>query len=235
MKNRWIILIIALLSLSMVLASCGKDPLVDNPDTDIHTDDPAASTPEDTTVPEDTTAPEETTAPAEEIEIPTLWADYADFMDFALDSLGFSPFSFDGEFDTIVEGEYYSVFYENANPEGYMDPHGGCITMVLSPGGGLARIYVEYASDIDPFYVCNAAISPFDDDDDETRQMMYAIEDFINEAMKPEAPAQSQMEYGDVVVYLSKGFDDILPLYFCVEAKGVTEFMANHPIEQPTE
>ena len=44
-------------------------------------------------------------------------------------------------------------------------------------------------------------------------------------------PAQSKMEYDDFVIYLDKGFKGVLPLYFYVEAVGVSEFMANNPIE----
>ena len=99
MKNRWVILIVALLSLSLLLAACGKDPSVDNPDTDIQTDDPAQNVPDST--------PDETTAPVEEIRIPVIsGADYSGFMDFALERLSFPPFEFDYEFDTFVEGEY---------------------------------------------------------------------------------------------------------------------------------
>ena len=223
MRNRWIVLLITLLSLALCMTACGEDSPVENPDTDSQTDAPVASIPEDTTAPE------------EKIEIPTMWGDYTEFMEYAFEYLDFEPFAFDYEFDTVREGEYYNVCHENMNPEGYMPPEGGCITMVLSPGGGLARIYVEFAADIDPDYVIGAAISPFDGEDSESQQLRDAIAAFIAEAMKPEADYHSTMEYGDVVVYLDKGYKDFVPLYFYVEAKGVSEFMANYPIENAAE
>ena len=226
MKSRWILLMVALLSLTMVLASCGKDPLVENPDTDIHTDEPGLNVPDST--PEDTTSPEETTAPAEEIKIPVIYgAAYVEFLDFAFEDLRFPPFEFDYEFDTYVEGEYYSVMYENPNPERYMAPEGGCITMVLSPGGGLARLQVEFSADMDPDYVIDAAMAAFYTDEDR-----LAVEKFMSDALLPEAPAQSKTVYNGSVFYLDKGFKGILPLYFYIEAEGVSEFMANHPIEE---
>lgn len=223
MKNRWVILIVALLSLSLLLAACGKDPLVDNPDTDIHTDDPAQNVPDST--------PDETTALVEEIKIPVIsGADYSGFMDFALERLSFPPFEFDYEFDTFVEGEYYIVAYENPNPERYMAPEGGCITMVLSPGGGLSHLQVEFAADMDPDYVIEAAMAAFYAEEDR-----HAVEKFMSDALLPDAPAQSKMEYGGFVIYLDKGFEGVLPLYFYIEAEGVSEFMTTHPIEEVTE
>lgn len=62
-----------------------------------------------------------------------------------------------------------------------------------------------------------------------------AVEKFIGDALLPDAPAQSKMEYDDFVIYLDKGFKGVLPLYFYMEAEGVSEFMANNPIDEVAE
>lgn len=62
-----------------------------------------------------------------------------------------------------------------------------------------------------------------------------SVEKFMSDAPLPDAPAQSKMEYNGFVVYLDKGFKGVLTLYFYVEAVGVSEFMANNPIDEVAE
>lgn len=232
MKNRWMILLIALLSLSLLLAACGKDPSV-TPDADIPAEDPVAdadSTPEDPV--EDTTPAEDTTPPVEEVQMPFIsGADYVEFIDYAYEEMAYPPFEFDGEFDSVKEGKHYVVFSENPNPERYMDPNGGCITMVLTAEGRLARLQVEFAANTQSYRVINAAVAAFDDDYDDTRGIRFAIEDFLNAALQPDAEAYSKTVHEGMVIYFEKGFDGVLPMYFFIEAEGAKEFMDAHPIE----
>ena len=234
--KKWIALWLSALCLMLLLVGCGKDPAV-TPDADLPSEDPVAdagSTPEDTV--EDTTPLEDTTPPAEEVKMPFIpYADYIEFIYYANENLRHPPFEFDDEFDSLEEGEYYTVLTENPNPEQYLDPNGGCITMVVTAEGRLARLRIDYAADVESWRVFAAAASVFDDDDDEARQWIYAIEEFIEEAMKPDAPAQSTLELGDMVICVSRGFKDILPLCFYMEAKGASEFMAAYPIENAAE
>ena len=227
--KKWIILWIAALCLTLLLASCGKDPAV-TPDADLPSEDPVAdadSTPEDPV--EDTTPAEDTTPPVEEVQMPFIsGADYVGFIDYAYEEMGYPPFEFDGEFDSIKEGRYYSVFTENPNPDRYMDPNGGCITMVLTAEGRLARLHVEFAADTQAYRVINVAVSPFDDDYDETRKIRYVIEDFLEAAMQPDAEVYSEAVHEGMVIHFEKGFDGVLPMCFTIEAEGVKEFMDAH-------
>ena len=111
-----------------------------------------------------------------------------------------------------------------------MAPEGGCITLVLSADGGLSHLQVEFAADMDPDYVIETAMAAFYAEEDR-----HAVEEFMSDSLLPDAPAQSKMEYDGFVIYLDKGFEGVLPLYFYIEAEGVSEFMANHPIEEVTE
>lgn len=77
----------------------------------------------------------------------------------------------------------------------------------------------------------NAAVSPFDDDYDETRKIRYVIGDFLEAAMQPDAEAYSKTVHEGMVIYFEKGFDGVLPMYFFIEAEGAKEFMDAHPIE----
>lgn len=229
MKNKWLVFVAAVLSMMVLLASCGEDSLLENPDAELSTDAPDTNIPEDTS--EDTVPPETTSAPEEKIEIPVIsGANPDEFMEFAFENLDFPPFEFDFEFDKVVENEYYTMSYENPNPEKYMAPEGGCIAMVFSPGGQLVRLQIEFVADMDPDDIISAMTSAFYADEDRA-----AISDWLTDALAADAPASSETVYNGTKIYVGKGYKGVLPLYVYIEAEGAREFMEKYPLAEDAE
>jgi hypothetical protein len=102
--------------------------------------------------------------------------------------------------------------------------------MVVSPGGKLVRLQVEFAADTKPDDIIDVMTSAFYNDEDRN-----AVAEWLSGALTADAPANSKTVYNGTKIYVDKGFKGFLPLYVYIEAEGAKEFMEKYPVAEAAE